>query len=166
MPKKETEYEIIKDTREQEGYYFKPFGACTGMSVEKLDTGDYAIRGLEEYCCVERKGCVEELALNLGQGKDRFYREIDRMQEFKHKFLILEFTQQELMKFPDDSRVPIKNQAAVKITGRYMLKCLVELQLYHDIHVIFCGDKYHGFLMVSSILKRINEEYGKDRNDG
>ena len=165
MPKKENEYKIVRDTREQEGYYFKPFGACTGMVNEKLDTGDYAILGLEDKCCVERKGSVEELALNLGQGKDRFYREIERMEEFPHKFIILEFTVDELLKFPEKSRVPVKNQAAVKVTGRYMLKCLIEMQLYNNVNVLFCTDKYNAFLVVSSILKRINEQYGKGEQE-
>lgn len=165
MPKREKEYKVIRDTREQEGYYFKAFGACTGMIDQKLDTGDYAVAGLEDICCIERKGSVEELALNLGQGKDRFFRELDRMEAFPHKFLILEFTADDLIKFPEKSRVPIKNKSAVKVTGRYMLKSLIEFQLYRGINVLFCTDKYNGFLIVSSILKRINEQYG-DRRDG
>lgn len=164
MPKKETNYKVIKDTREQEGWFFRPFGNCVGMEQRKLDTGDYSIVGLEDKICVERKGCVEELALNLGQDKARFFREIERMAEFPHKFIICEFNAEELIKFPKDTRIPVKNKAAVKVTGRYMLKQLVELQLYNDINVVFCGDRYNAFLFVSSIFKRINERYGDKDN--
>jgi len=161
MPKKEAEYNVIKDTREQDGWFFKPFGPCVGMIEQKLDTGDYSIQGLEDKICIERKGCVEELALNLGQGKDRFLREIERMEAFPHKFIVCEFTAEELMKFPKSTRIPIKNKASVKITGRYMIKCLIEFQLHHGVHIVFCGDKYNAFLFVSSVFKRINEHYGK-----
>ena len=65
--KKAPKYTVIRDTREQEGYYFSEYGLCEGMIDQKLDTGDYSIQGMEDKVCIERKGCVEELAINLGQ---------------------------------------------------------------------------------------------------
>ena len=167
MPKKQINYKVIKDTREQEGWFFRPFDNCSGMINKKLDTGDYSIVGLEDKICIERKGCVEELALNLGSGKARFLREIERMADFPHKFIICEFTAEDLIKFPKSTRIPIKNKTSVKMTGRYMLKMLVEFQLYHDVNIVFAGDRYNAFLFVSSIFKRINERYGKpeDKTD-
>jgi len=153
------EFTVIKDTREQEGYFFSKFNTCAGMIEHKLDTGDYSIQGLEDKICIERKGCVEELAINLGQKKHAFMNEIERMEPFPHKYLILEFSAEDLIKFPKDSRIPVKNKSALKITGKYMLKCLIEFELYHDVHVLFCGSKHTAFLVVSSIFKRINEMY-------
>ena len=46
------------------------------MVEHKLDTGDYSIQGLEDKICIERKGCVEELAQNLGSKKQTFLKEI------------------------------------------------------------------------------------------
>lgn len=155
---------VIKDTREQDGYFFSAFNTCAGMIEQKLDTGDYTIQGFEDKICIERKGCVEELAVNLGQKKQAFLNEIERMKDFPHKFLILEFSLEDLVKFPEETRIPIKNKASLKITGKYMLKCLFEFQLYNDVHILFCGNKYNAFLAVSSILKRINEMYTIGRN--
>lgn len=152
-------FTVIKDTREQDGYYFSAFNTCAGMIEHKLDTGDYTIQGLEDKVCVERKGCVEELAVNLGQKKYAFLNEIDRMKVFPHKFLILEFSLEDLLKFPDETRIPIKNKASLKITGKYMIKCLMEFALYNNVQVLFCGDKHNAFLAVSSLFKRINEMY-------
>lgn len=157
--KQAPEFTVIKDTREQEGYYFSKFNTCAGMIDQKLDTGDYSIQGLEDKICVERKGCVEELAINLGSKKQTFLREIERMESFPHKYLVLEFGLDDLIKFPKETRIPIKNKSSVKITGKYMLKCLIEFELYNDVHVLFCGDKHTAFLAVSSIFKRINEMY-------
>ena len=161
--KQDKPYTVIRDTREQEGYHFGEFGACAGMIDQKLDTGDYSIIGLEDKICIERKGCVEELAQNLGSKKSTFLREIDRMDAFPHKYMILEFSLDDLLKFPKDTRIPIKNKSSVKITGRYMLKCLIEFQLYNDVHILFCNDKRNAFLAVSSIFKRINEKYTSGR---
>tara|TARA_B100000085_G_C18433969_1_gene467951 strand:+ start:177 stop:680 length:504 start_codon:yes stop_codon:yes gene_type:complete len=157
--KKAPEFMVIKDTREQEGYHFSKFNTCAGMVERKLDTGDYSIEGLEEKICIERKGCVEELAINLGSKKHTFLKEIDRMESFPHKYMVLEFSLEDLLKFPEETRIPIRNKSAVKITGRYMLKCLIEFELYNDVHILFCGDKRTAFLAVSSIFKRINEKY-------
>lgn len=152
-------FTVIKDTREQDGYFFSEFNTCAGMIEEKLDTGDYSIKGMEDKICIERKGCVEELAVNLGQKKHAFLAEIERMESFPHKFIVLEFSLEDLIKFPDETRIPVKNKASLKITGKYMLKCLFEFQLYNNIHILFCGNKYNAFLAVSSILKRVNEMY-------
>lgn len=158
-------FTVIKDTREQDGYFFSAFNTCAGMVEHKLDTGDYTIQGLEDKVCIERKGCVEELAVNLGQKKYTFLDEIERMASFPHKFIVLEFSLEDLIKFPEETRIPIKNKSSVKITGKYMLKCLVEFQLYNNVNVLFCGDKYNAFLAVSSIFKRINEMYTIGRKE-
>jgi ERCC4-type nuclease len=152
-------FTVIKDTREQDGYFFSEFNTCAGMIDQKLDTGDYSILGMEDKICIERKGCVEELAVNLGQKKHAFLAEVERMTPFPHKFIVLEFSLEDLIKFPDETRIPVKNKAALKITGKYMLKCLFEFQLYNNVQILFCGNKYNAFLAVSSILKRVNEMY-------
>lgn len=152
-------FTVIKDTREQEGYHFSAFNACAGMIELKLDTGDYTIKGLEKQVCVERKGCVEELAINLGQKKFAFMNEIQRMKTFPHRFIVLEFDLEDLISFPEKTRIPVRNKLALKITGKYMLKCLMEFELYENIHILFCGNKHNAFLAVSSLFKRINEMY-------
>lgn len=156
-------YTVVKDTREQEGYFFNEFNTCKGMVEQKLDTGDYSIFGLEDKICIERKGCIEELAVNLGQKKHAFLDEIERMKTFDHKFIILEFSLEDLLKFPDDTRIPEKNKSSIKITGKYILKCLMEFQIYDGIQVVFCGNKHNAFLLVSSLLKRLNEKYTTGR---
>ena len=85
--------------------------------------------------------------------------EIERMKPFRHKFIILEFSLQDLVDFPEGSRIPESQKAKVKISGKYMLKMLMEFQLKHNIHVIFCGNKYNAFLTLTSLFKRINEMY-------
>jgi ERCC4-type nuclease len=163
---KAPDYYVIKDTREQQGYNFTPFGSCVGMVEDKLDTGDYTILGLENKVCIERKASPEELALNLGKDKKRFMAEIERMEPFEHKFLILEFTLEELLQFPNMSkRIPGSKISSVQVTGKYINKMLTEFQIYNDIHVLYCGNMINGFLATSNILKRINEKYTIGRQD-
>lgn len=163
MPDKTPAYTVVRDTREQEGYTFERFSgrytSCNGMVIKKLDTGDYSLLGMEDKLCIERKGRVSELATNLGKDKDRFLREIERMKDFPFKFIILEFSLADLMKFPEDSDIPESKWNSVKVTSNYMLKMLIEFQIYDNIHVIFCGDRKNAKLVINSILKRVNEHY-------
>jgi ERCC4-type nuclease len=160
-------YTVIKDSREQDGYTFERFNGryhqCDGMVVRKLDTGDYSLEGLEDKVCIERKARVSELAINLGKDKRRFMDEIERMKVFPFKFLILEFTLEDVMDFPERSDIPEEKWNSIVITNKYMLKMLIEFQMYDDIHVIFCGNRKNAKLVVSSILKRVNEYYSVGR---
>ena len=163
MAKNAPPYTVIKDSREQDGFTFEAFKgrytACDGMVVQKLDTGDYSIVGLEDKLCIERKGRLSELAINLGSDKARFFREIERMKPFPFKFIVLEFSLEELMNFPEGSDIPKEKWASIKITNKYMLKMIVEFQMYDNIHVIFAGNRRNAKLVVNSILKRVNEYY-------
>ena len=156
-------FTIIKDTREKQGYTFAAsrtkYHVCKGMVVRKLDTGDYSVEGLEDKVCVERKASVVELANNVGVSRRRFDAEIERMKEFPHRFLVLEFSLTDLMDFPEGSDVPDREIKKLRITNKYMLRYLMELQINHGVNVIFCDSKKNAKWTVLSILKRINEKY-------
>jgi len=152
-------YTIVKDTREQHGYEFTAYGSCEGYVDKQLETGDYSILGLEDQICIERKASTTELAVNLGSDKERFMAEIERMQIFPHKFLILEFSMEDMMVFPAKSSIPVARRKFIKSNGAYLLKSINEIQTVYGIPVTFCGDKRHAQQMVSSILKRIYEIY-------
>lgn len=160
-------YTVIKDTREQDGYTFEKFNgrytSCEGMIVRKLDTGDYSLVGLEDKLCIERKGRISELAINLGKDKRRFMDEITRMKEFPFKFLVLEFSLEDVMNFPEGSDIPKDKWGSIVITNKYMLKMLIEFQMYDNIHVILCGNRKNAKLVINSILKRVNEYYSIGR---
>ena len=156
-------FTIIKDTREKQGYTFQAsstkYHVCKGMVNRKLDTGDYSIEGLEDKICIERKASVVELANNVGISRKRFEAEIERMKEFPHKFLVLEFSLTDLMDFPEGSDVPNSEIKKLRVTNKYMLRFLMEMQINHNVNVIFCDSKKNAKWTVLSILKRINEKY-------
>jgi len=149
---------VIKDTREKDGWYFKESNYCQGMIDQKLDTGDYSVQGLEDVLCIERKGSVSEIANNIVD--KRFDRELDRMKEFKYKFLILEFGIKDIMSFPEGSDIPRAKWNKIRIKGSFILKRLAEIQTKYDIHVVACEDKACAWHMTSSIMKRVFEIEG------
>jgi len=151
------DYHVIKDTREQDGWIFNPYDKCTGMDIGTLHTGDYTLKGFEELVCVERKACASEIAMNLGKKKGAFEAEIQRMRDFPFSFVICEFDMDDVLKYPEGSRVPRHLRQKVKVTGKYLLKTLLEFQLYYDTKIVFCGNKNNAFLVCNSLFKRLNE---------
>lgn len=151
-------FTVIRDTREKNGWYFKETDYCQGMLENKLDTGDYSIEGLEDILCIERKGCVSEIANNIVD--KRFDRELQRMAEFKYKFLILEFSVDDILSFPVGSEIPKKAWNKIRISGRFILKRLSEIQIEHGVHVVPCGNSLSAWNMANSIMKRVFDSNG------
>ena len=176
-------YKVIKDTREQDGWFFSPYDKCSGMEVGTLHTGDYTLEGFEDVVCIERKASVSEIAMNLGKKKSTFYKEIERMRDFHFRYILLEFSASDLIDYPKsllkteedkelykrykDGEIALPNfkrfqvVKQTKITGRYLLKALMEISIHYDVNVMFCDNKYNAFMMCNSIFKRLNESFHK-----
>ena len=188
-------YTVIKDTREKDGWIFSPYDMCDGMEVNTLHTGDYTLRGFEDVVCVERKASVSEIATNLGKKKKAFYNEMERMRDFNFRYLLLEFSALDVIDYPlsllneedrelyelyksgevDDAGEAIelpdfkrfKIVEQTKISGKYLIKSLMELSIKYDINVMFCGNKNGAFLICNSLFKRLNELFHvRNKNDG
>lgn len=156
-PKSPPAYKVIKDTREQDGWFFSEYDQCNGMEIGTLSTGDYTMRGFEDVVCIERKGCVSEIAGNLGKKKSAFNAEMERMKDYAFSFVICEFSMDDLLNYPNGSNVPHKLRSQVRVTGKYLLKCLLEFQIWYNTKVLFCGNKKNAFLVCNSIFKRLNQ---------
>jgi ERCC4-type nuclease len=147
-------YTIIIDTREQQPWTFDNHITAN----QKLDTGDYSIQGLEHLLAIERKKSVAEIANNISE--KRFVDVLERLSKIPYKFILLEFSLDDVYNFPIGSDIPKKLWPKLKISPKYLLKYLTEIQLNYGIHVIYCGDKSNAEKMAESIMKRVNEKHG------
>jgi len=175
-------YTVIKDTREQDGWTFTEYDKCEGMSIGTLHTGDYTLKGFEDVVCIERKASASEIAMNLGKKKKAFYSEMERMRNFDFRYLLLEFSALDVIDYPmsllneedrelynmyksGETELPnfkrFKIVEQTKISGKYLIKSLMELSVQYDINVMFCGDKKSAFYLCNSIFKRLNELFHK-----
>ena len=162
MVKQIQNYKVIKDTREQDGWFFSEYDKCQGTELGTLHTGDYTLKGFEEVVCIERKASTSEIAMNLGRKKKPFQKEMERMKEYPFSFLICEFDMEDILKFPKGSKVPQRARSQVRITGKYLLKSLMEFQIWYDTKILFCGNKENAFLVCNSIFKRLNELFQRE----
>jgi len=91
-------FTIAVDTREQAPFRFTGLRAGSGqnagviaVAVERkhLPTGDYSIVGYENRIAVERKSKAD-LFMSVGAERNRFQREIERLNEFEFGAVVIE----------------------------------------------------------------------------
>lgn len=147
-------FNIIIDTREQKPWDFANADVVT--TRKKVEIGDYTIEGLENRLCIERKRNVSEFIFNFTE--DRFHRLIKKIQAFEWKYILLEFSIDDVMLYPINSGIPDRQLHKVKLKGDFLLKCISKLQVYYDIHVLFCGDADNAKIMALNIMKQVIEK--------
>jgi ERCC4-type nuclease len=81
----------VVDSREQLPLDLAPLATIAGT----LATGDYSVRGLEHVVSVERKGLADLLGC-VGQERDRFDREVQRLLAYPVRALVVESTWTEI----------------------------------------------------------------------
>ena len=143
-------FTIIVDTREQQPWIFKDYA----KAHKKLDTGDYSIEGLENTLTIERKKSSSEFATNVVES--RFKDVVMRLSQFKYSFILLEFDMQDLLDYPVGSTVPKRMWDKVKITPAFLIKHILELQLNHNIKIMFCGNAENAEKLAEFIFKKIH----------
>jgi ERCC4-type nuclease len=150
-------FTIIVDTREQQPWEF-------GLHItakKKLDTGDYSIEGLQHLLAIERKKSVSEIANNISES--RFKDVLERLNKIPYKFMLFEFDLEDVYNFPVGSDIPKKLWDKIRISPKYLLKYITEVQLNYNIHVIYCGCAEDAEKMAVSIMKRVYEKHGRDQ---
>jgi DNA excision repair protein ERCC-4 len=148
---------IIQDTREQNPFSFA-FYECE-TTVATLKTGDYTLQGYEEIVAIERKKSTSELATNLGKYRDRFEREMERLSEFEHKYIVCEFTESDLLQFPLNSSIPKRIIKYIRMNGKFMRKQLHKYEEEYGVAIIFCDGKEEAESKVVDIFKEITRQY-------
>jgi ERCC4-type nuclease len=155
-------YTIIKDTREKVGGWdFLPSDLCLGTEIGTLKTGDYTIKGMESIISIERKKSVSEIAMNVGKKQKPFEKEMVRLSKFKHAFILCEFSVNNILEFPKNSGIPRDKIDEVKITGKFILKCLMEYQIEYNVRVLFCDNNHNAIIVANSLFKRLYENAQK-----
>lgn len=132
---------IIQDTREKEPWNFSSFSNCKGQIVSKVDAGDYIIQGKETLITIDRKKSPAELANNLGMYRERFANEMQRMQDFTHRYVICEFPYELLLMFPKGSGLPKQVQRKIRARGKFLASQVQRLSEEYDVKFLFCSNR-------------------------
>lgn len=157
MKKKRNKFTVVRDTREKDafGYWFPEDDQCDGTIEKKLDTGDYSLLGYENLICIERKRTTGELAGNVTEA--RFERELERMASFKYRFVVCEFSLEDVRYFPQGSGIPKDKWPKLRVTAKFLMRRIVDIQMA-NIGVVFLGSEMYCRNYVGYVLRRVFEK--------
>lgn len=150
---------IVVDTREQVPYQFANMIADAADGGERiavpyergtLKSGDYSLLGYESQVAVERKS-LADLFGTLGQGRDRFEREIERLAGYKFAAVVVEATFPDVLLSP-----PPHSDLNPKTVSRSVIAWQ---QRYPAVHWWFAGPRG----LAEAVTFRILERFLKER---
>lgn len=152
-------FTILVDTREKNPWKFRRSSNVENIESVGLTTGDYSIKGLENIVCIERKASVAEFAQNITQ--KRFINLLNRMGAFKYKFFILEFSIDDIIKYPVGSTIPRKLWRKIQTKSPFIFSFLSKIQIQYGIQVVFAGNENAGRQYTLELFKRIIKNESK-----
>lgn len=79
------------------------------------------------------------------------------MKEFKYKFIILEFSYDDILNFPFGSGIPEHLWKKLEITPKYLVRFIAEIQVIYGVNVMFAGNATAARTAAFSIFKRVTE---------
>jgi ERCC4-type nuclease len=147
-------YAVLVDQREKAPYSFtglladaregrKPLRIVT--RTKKLETGDYALAGLEDVIAVEKK-TLPDLYHTLGQARGRFERELTRLSAMEVAAVVVEAEWSTILNHP-----PETSQLPPKVVFRSVLAWQ---QQFPTIHWWFVDGRRPAEVVTFRILER------------
>jgi len=127
MKKNIPPFTIAIDTREKYPYSFVNSTSVT------LETGDYAIIESPTCIVIERKN-PEDAVTTIINHRERFIDEMQRMQSYKYRAIIIESTMEDLLKPYQRSRA---NPKAV-------VQSYLAFSVRYNVHIFFVGSRTLG----------------------
>jgi DNA excision repair protein ERCC-4 len=153
---------IAVDTRENRPFTFAGLRADARQqnrplqvrtAVKTLASGDYSVEGLEDLVAVERKSKAD-LFGTLGQGRERFERELARLQEMRFAAVVIEAD------WPDILLNPPGHSG---LNPKSLFRSVIAWQQrYHRVHWWACA----GRAMAQTSTYRILERFYRDDTRG
>lgn len=156
-------FTVLRDSGEHKGHgwQFAPSKACAGTEVRNLYTGDYSLDGYydNKLLVLERKATTAELAGNLTHPEkwDDFRQVLERMEEFRWPFLVLEFSLKLVQSYPVGSGIPKSHWGRLRVSGAFLLKRLNEIEMVCRTKVVFAGSPEAAQAYALGLFKRAVE---------
>ncbi len=123
------------------------------LMVDGIRTGDYSIQGFERKVTVERK-TTSDLYSSLSQRRDKFMEEMERIQHFECKALLIEATYDQVINAPRTSYV----RKFSKLQKPHLRGALTKIMAEYNIPVIFAGSRRNGEEWTHKVLRTYFEK--------
>ena len=124
---KQPDYVVIVDSREQTPWCF---GDDQPVITTKLAAGDYSLERFRDIVAIERKS-LDDLCATVITHKKRFARELDRLETYQHKLIVVEANVSDV----------IDHKYSSKAHPMSVLGACLAIQIYRSIPVCFWGNR-------------------------
>jgi ERCC4-type nuclease len=128
---------ILIDTREQRPFLFD------GAVRRTLRTGDYSIEGAEDLIAIERKSLSDLLGC-IGQGRNRFERELERLGAMPYPAVVIEASLAEVL----------NGTRHTSIHPNSVLGSLCAWSIRYRLPLFFCGNRALAQLVTERLLMK------------
>ena len=154
-------FTVIVDSREQLPWSFRNFKCDSPhqerpliitTKVKALKTGDYSIHGYEDRVCIERKS-LADLYSTIGQNRERFVAEFERMLAFEFAALVIE---------ADWLTICTSPPSHSKLHPKSVYRSLLAWSQRYNVHVHACSTP----VFAEEMGFRLLERYWMDRQPG
>ena len=160
-------FTVVVDTREQHPYTFTGFSEDAAKqyrplvvhtSRQGLQSGDYAIQGLELQCSIERKSLPDLFGTLIGD-RERFERELDRLNQMMFAAVIVEAGWEAIWAGPQR---PGRTAEQSRIVGKTMYRSIIAYSIrYPRVHWFPMPDRQSAERTTFRLLQR----FWKDMKD-
>ena len=134
---------IVVDTREQ-----LPLTFSIPTERGTLATGDYSVKGLEDYIAIERKS-IDDLVACLKNGeRERFERELARGRGLDYFALVIECDLAQLA----------EHQYQSLMTPASVIQSILTFSVRYKLPVFFCENRQYASRIIESLLQKYVRE--------
>lgn len=132
---------ILQDTKEKLPWSLARYEQCAEQKPTHLIEGDYTIEEYPFLISIERKRSVSEIANNLGLKYTQFKNEMERLQKYRFRYVVCEFSESEVINYPHSARLPRAVKKKIKMSGKFLLKRIHNLEEEYGVKFIYCGNR-------------------------
>lgn len=159
-------FTIIVDTREQAPWQFTGITCDSDRKYRPLivpterrgiPTGDYSIKGYESAIAIERKSPADAFQTFATKERDRFERELERLQAMTHfASVVIECELSELIKGPQS---PLKSEKQSQVIGKTVYRSILAWQQrFRGVHWLLTPGRQAGERACFRMLERFFED--------
>ena len=157
---------ILQDTKEKLPWSFARYEQCDEQKPTHLTEGDYTIEEYPYLIAIERKKSVSEIATNLGLKYVQFKNEMEKLKEYRYRYVVCEFSESEVVNYPHSSKLPRAVKAKLRMSGKFLMKRIQDLHICYEIPFIYCGNREMAQRKAMELLLDAEATYQRELIDG
>jgi len=139
--------------------------------IKKLNAGDYSIENYEHKIAIERKE-LSDLYGTIGKGRKRFVKELERLQSYEYKAIIIEASLLDVVQYKDkfnnrQVKIAMLNKyyapTILKMSPSSVINSLLVWSIRYKVQILYCCNRSLANLVCLRLLEKYHNEMGASK---